>query len=142
MKSELDAMCESCTQHCPEGFCKAYRETRYEALGVRRVDGWRLEGWYNGRWISISEGAKIAGCAVSTIYHRLDRGMIFAEAVEAGQRRKGRHRDIASGGKVNCIMDWAREYQVNYWTLYNHIVRHGLTLDEALSRIKKREVEM
>lgn len=139
---ELDVICEGCKRECPDGFCKAYRDARYKILGMKFVDGKSLRGLYEGRWISIKEGAEIAGCDPQTLYYRISRsGMTFTEAIEIGGSKKIRLAAITYCGETKYLADWARYFGVSYNALKNHVVRRNRTLGEALKRIKKKGVK-
>lgn len=45
--------------------------------------------------------------------------------------------NVTHDGRTLCLKEWAKEYDINYLTLYNRVVLNGMPIAEALEPISR-----
>lgn len=134
---EVIAQCINCRRETCYGMCIDYKNAVRKMMGLEPLDVESAHDYppigrkhyANGEWHTITEWAQIVGINRETLYHRVQRGMSMAEAIN----RPGRdyRRRLTVNGVEMTVNQWAERMGVSVGTIYRRL-RSGCTPAEAV----------
>lgn len=86
---------------------------------------------YNGETHDVEQWSEIVGIPAKTIRARLDKGWSAERALTS---KTDSHRiSYLINGEKRYLKDLAKEYNINYNTLYNRLFTYGWSIEKALN---------